>query len=807
MILVHTWRMVYLAGLQLLAVLLFPIWQPSIAAAAVAESAQSPVAVTRAPTPPPDAASATGNFNSLSDFPELQGLDSNTTEEAFYRMTAEKGLRYTISLDSSRKAYHVYRKDGENVIVMFSPDDSLKPEERKCLGAKRMERDPSQADRLFNGLGKDARSLELRLWVGKTVLKLGENPAMKVDVRNTGPEPVAVSLDGNNDWEIEMDGKWYGSEIGTTAWPAMVKAGEKVEGISVPPAWIPHALTYWFDCDGAELGPWRPGKKQLMLEPGRHIFRVGVYPVLADRGERGDEMPSVQVTPGKPVLAVSNAIEIEIQSAEVSRPAGAGEEAKGIPSLTPPFEFAITTVLADGAPQPGVRVRCIHPRPERATPLVDTAVRSDDKGVARFSLTRADLLADRYVWFSTEDENFLGDPSAAGLSPLDGEFKYTLRVLPAKRFEFIVRDEKGEPVPDAFIGVLSVGPTSGWPNEPDIRGHGEGRSDAAGRSVIFCVEGKAEIGAVAKGYAAVHVEGVTLVPDKPVAITLSSRGQDITGQVKDDAGNPLAGVQVTARAQYVPILAMEGFVLRAVTDSGGRFALRNASAAMWLMSATAEAPARPCFIESQQVYVGTAPVGPLQVVAKAGFRLKGKYVSKYNLGLRGGERPWIAAYVERPGTNDFETLVRSQMAADGSFELSGLPCEGSGGVDFMPMDGFHAFIKVPRGCPFEADGRHLRFKDVPPGAYEGIEVRFLRAGILSGAVVDALGKPVPRATASSWPGRTTKADKDGRFVLEVPPGDKFVIAISDAAGQRVLFKSQPLTFKEGEMREERFVVP
>jgi len=69
-----------------------------------------------------------------------------------------------------------------------------------------------------------------------------------------------------------------------------------------------------------------------------------------------------------------------------------------------PFTFTIYTLTPDNKPQPGVKVRCLHPRPERAGPIVDMVVESDENGVAEFTITQADLLTDWMYWFSLDDE-------------------------------------------------------------------------------------------------------------------------------------------------------------------------------------------------------------------------------------------------------------------------------------------------------------------------------------------------------------------------------------------------------------------
>jgi len=270
-------------------------------------------------SPPAEGKSADkANPGFLADLPEFRDLDTSVTKETLKRMIADKGLRNIwTSEDRVTKTCHVYRGDGENVVVTFR--------DGKCSGIQRMRKDASYADKLFNGLGKQARSLQVSLRADKKVWKAGEDLALKADVRNAGQEDVAIYQDGNNAWEIEMDGQWYWPTGATTALPALLAPGEKILDISVPPTWIkPLDWRAKSDAD-----PVAGRGKLLTLEPGRHTVRVATYPEMYSVDAEGRPLtlvPSpgrtrrvvrtIQQTPGKPVRAVSNPVEIEVLSAE-----------------------------------------------------------------------------------------------------------------------------------------------------------------------------------------------------------------------------------------------------------------------------------------------------------------------------------------------------------------------------------------------------------------------------------------------------------------------------------------------------------
>ena len=162
---------------------------------------------------------------------------------------------------------------------------------RASAGVQRMRKDASYADKLFNGLSKAAKGLQVTLRAEKKVWRPGEDLAMKADVRNAGADDVALYIDGNNNWLIELDGQWYRSVGETTASALLIGPGERIENISVPPTWtIPLG---WFAF--SEDDPWfqhHPRAKRLAPQPGRHTIRVAVLPVMDSGRARTWEPPA-----------------------------------------------------------------------------------------------------------------------------------------------------------------------------------------------------------------------------------------------------------------------------------------------------------------------------------------------------------------------------------------------------------------------------------------------------------------------------------------------------------------------------------
>ena len=216
-----------------------------------------------------------------------------------------------------------------------------------------------------------------------------------------------------------------------------------------------------------------------------------------------------------------------------------------IGDIKPPFTFSIHSLTPDGKPQPGVKIRCLHPRAQRGKAIIDTVATSDEKGVATFNLTRADVILDRYFWFSPADERFVGG-SRVGISPIDKQFKWTFKVLPAASFKISVRDQDGKPIPQAKINLFADHPTFPGFDRSAFRAYASATTDEAGLADIKYAKVKTNIIASADGLAATFVRGASLPEDEPYQITLQS-GCSITGKVVDPEGNPIAGVKLSSK--------------------------------------------------------------------------------------------------------------------------------------------------------------------------------------------------------------------------------------------------------------------
>ncbi len=190
-------------------------------------------------------------------------------------------------------------------------------------------------------------------------------------------------------------------------------------------------------------------------------------------------------------------------------------------------------------------------------------------------------------------------------------------------------------------------------------------------------------------------------------------------------------------AKEAPFHSRDEFMPKTRSDKDGRFTLRNVSPGDWKISAKSEDPNRPLFVAPITYIVGGGEAQSVTLEAREGFRIKGRHVTRYNTRLmRTGGRYAIALFVAPP----LQAFWDEQSREDGTFDIWGLPCHASGDIEFTRVTGFHTNVKIVPAQPFfQVKETGVRFDDVPPGTYGGIEVEFLLAGRVEGTVTDAAG--------------------------------------------------------------------
>lgn len=471
---------------------------------------------------------------------------------------------------------------------------------------------------------------------------------------------------------------------------------------------------------------------------------------------------------------------------------GRAADAGAIADVKPPFTFKIRVQTADGKPQPGLEVRCLHPRAERGKPIVDMTAVSDETGVAQFNVTLGDLAADRFFWFTFDEDKWCGN-SGVGVSPLDNEFEETFIVAPAEEFKLRVTDEHGAPIDKARIFMFTDHPK--FPNvESGILFSGLGTTTTTeGIGTIHFADVPVVILTSAKGHASSFARGARLTRDKPYEITLLD-GQTVRGKVLDDKGKPLGGVSLRAKRTDFSMNYSETFILNGETSPDGRFELKNAPAGQYQVSAVLKDARLPLSFDAAAVSVGaTKSPNPVTLKAKPGAVIRGKYFTTQPKLKIADRRIDVYTHDENGAfvSQEFKT------AADGSFSLT-VPPDQRGQIMFMGVSGFSEQIVIPKALGFlRARNNNADFDAIPAGVHEGLEVHFKLSAMVQGVVRDADGNPVPELAVVTKYIRET--DAKGAFRTEIDPNTTVTLEVQVPDENQTLYTSEPFYVSEGQV--------
>jgi len=481
---------------------------------------------------------------------------------------------------------------------------------------------------------------------------------------------------------------------------------------------------------------------------------------------------------------------------------GGPPRVRTIRDIKPPFTFTIATTTPDGRPQPGVAIRCVHPRSTRGPALADLTARTDENGTARFTVSDVNLVTDRYVWFGVADEGFAGRGDV-GISPIDREFTFTFKTLPLRQRTVQIVDPQGKGVAGAKV----------WLSCPDIfPDNSDRRSDSEGRIVLKCPPGKLTVATAVPGYASAILREVEFDEDPPFVIQLSE-GRQIEGRISDTQGRPVDNLLVQARKNE-SFHSLAEFIPKTRSGKDGRFTIKNVSPGDWEIFARCEDPNRPLFAAPVTCGVTThRDAQNIALEAREGFRIKGRYVSRYRTEMkREDARHAISLGVFSPMQAHWEERVRD----DGTFDIWSLPCNGGGDVDFAGTSGFHTVVRMPQEWPFfRARDTDIRFENVPPGVYDGIEVHSLLAGRVEGTVTDGAGNPIRDVeVVVDPPGVVHKCGEKGEFAGDLAPDQPTTLKVRtrrETPGYtrpavETLFVSEPFMVKEGQIVEKHLVL-
>lgn len=367
-----------------------------------------------------------------------------------------------------------------------------------------------------------------------------------------------------------------------------------------------------------------------------------------------------------------------------------------------PLRLEGQVVDADGHGVGGAEV-VLGSVPPRTTKTEDDGGFSFDKLVGRnysLSATRGELIGGPVRYKLTAHS----DP-------------IVIRLAEAAAVLVTVLDEARHPIRDAEVKVDSYGAVA----ERTAR-----TTDKGTARLVPIHPGWVDVEASAPGYA--PNSGFTTVGSAgatgEVTITLH-KGYAVSGRVVDEAGRPIAKVQVTATEGLLGGARDTG---DATTDDKGAFAIAAVASGSHTLLATdrEHAPAR-----STPITVGERPVTGVEIVMREGGVLSGTVVDAAHKPV-----PFATVRVAGASQQVWQTTAR-QATSDqkGAFELRGL-----------------ARAKLQIRAESETAASAMVDADLSnKPTHDPIELVLDVTGTIAGTVVDDTGAPVPEVQVNAFP--------------------------------------------------------
>jgi RNA polymerase sigma factor (sigma-70 family) len=376
---------------------------------------------------------------------------------------------------------------------------------------------------------------------------------------------------------------------------------------------------------------------------------------------------------------------------------------------------------------------------------------------------------------------------------------------------FVVKDDAGAPIPTATLWTLEDFPT--FPVlSPDHPGNAITlHSGNDGSATGWFPQISINVLATKQGFAPLLLRGIQPEATTPYLITLHA-GAEISGQVVDDKGQPLAGVRLTAKLPDSPLSYTPELQLTATTDALGRFTMQHATDGKYQISAEMPKGGEAFAVEpiSTEVSAGKSPA-PVQMKAQGGSVINGKYIGPAGAKL-GGREIYIATRLPTHSSRVMKTTD------DGSFTIPGISADGVGQFGFMSIKDYSLQIEWPAAPPaFHLNRSYVRFAEVTPATYDGIIVRMVKNAHATGYITDEDGQPVKGVYVEFCPpgeedgNAIFQTDAAGYYDADVPANESICMELR-GEGIAQDQKSDPFTIgpdatTEKDMQARRIITP
>lgn len=421
--------------------------------------------------------------------------------------------------------------------------------------------------------------------------------------------------------------------------------------------------------------------------------------------------------------------------------------------LTLPLEARIEGIVmeeASGRPAAGVMVMAL-PDSRLSMLLSPKTVTTTQDGTFRIGTLRAGTYIVQLPTSPEKMAEWVAEPVRVSLKAGETASGIKLELAKGSIIEVLVKDNAGKPVERASVNIRGVQDRQTFNGRTDENGLARVRV-TPGEYLLSGVygQGSGPQRAIRQPEQITVAEGET----KRIEHVLSSAPK-LAGIVRDEAGNPLAGVKF----DVVPMVMARDEI---TSDAAGKFEVAWGLPMIGSPGTTFILVARDVAHNLAEAVDLDEQGGTLDLKLKPGIIVTGTV-----LGPEGQPLPGARIRVSMRGSRWVAPLGRSDLATagpDGKFEIRALPPERQCTVS-AAADGYGR-----REVPIDPEG-------VKDNRFEAGQFKLTRADLsITGVVVDPNDKPVADATIYGYGDgqpdpRMIQTDAEGKFTIQgVCPG-------------------------------------
>ena len=348
---------------------------------------------------------------------------------------------------------------------------------------------------------------------------------------------------------------------------------------------------------------------------------------------------------------------------------------------------------------------------------------------------------------------------------------------------FKVITEDGKPVANAALAVAADNGGRGrGPVQQRNAWSGQGTTDAAGEATVDEFQRvPMSVTVTAAGFPPHTLHGLQPWLQPLFTITLPP-GHTLTGTLKDDKGQPLAGAQISIQPPGSANTISPDPLQSATTAPDGNWSLPAIAEGRYVLSAEIPSADGAFYLPPTPLLV-TADPHPtsMPLTAQPGIIIKGQIIFSPEVDPA---TQFIRVYLRSP----YSLSLTIPLEKDGHFEIRNIPQGALGQITANAVRGFYArpsWQNIPAGFirNGDPDVSDITLNYPASGIYDGLKFDVLSCAKAHGTVLDQDGNPIPNAIIIVRPGAMGARTKDdGTYEADIPPHENVSLQLASNGG-------------------------